>query len=113
MKESQLVMNFALYTFTVPKAGKDITLKLSRGWDKLRANQRTITRPEQRRTLRMDDSPKVVIINAQDQEVYAAILELGKTSEAQLTYFTEMDTTSKRERAASKALDAIAAFLKG
>lgn len=107
------MMNFALPVFTVPKPGKDIKITFSRDWDNLRANQRVLTRPEVRRTLRIDDNPKVVIVSAQDQEVYDAILKLGKTSVDQVAYFEEMDATSKRERSAVKALASIAEFLKG
>ena len=105
--------NFAQYVYTTPKEGADIKLQLSRKWDKLNSRQRTITQPDMRRTVRMDATPPVVIIEAQDQEVYAAILALGETSAVHVKRFEAMAQKGKTQRAAVKALASIAEFLKG
>ncbi len=103
--------NFAQFVFTLPKAGKDIVLELSLGWDTLKTNQRTITQPELRRTLKIMETPPRVIVPITDQEEYAAILSLGEKSAAHIERFDEMARTAKEDKIAREALKAMREFL--
>lgn len=104
--------NFPQYVFRIPGAQKPIVLRLSKAWDTLKSNQRTITQPEMRRTIGLMETPKVVTIPA-DHPQYAAILALGETSAAHRQRFEDMNARAKADRHARKLISDIAKVISG
>lgn len=94
--------NFAQFVFTLPANENDpIKAVLSKNWDQLKGDQRTLTQPQVRRALGIPHTPSRITIQPSNPG-YATLIGLAQTSPEHVEKFETQKARAKENKANAK-----------